>query len=235
MIDKGETRQITLNFKIGDYFPDDDRGSYLIFPLLMSWNDLIYIYQLWLIDRERLDSKEAVAKSFYSFRLLCSHLREGIKTLDAVENQPEFKKIIQNLSDEGKEKLRILHDYYIPFENSLTKKLLVPLRNTVFHYNKGEEAIKKCLSTLREKNSSIVVADKRAEARLLVADEVVTCHVGEIIKEIGLTLKEAMLKVNEMVTCFLDSIEHLLVAYLEMKGFPFDSPGELRKERTGIV
>jgi hypothetical protein len=234
MLSKEETDRKKLSFKIGDYFPADDSGTNLILPLLMSCNDLIYVNQLWVIESklvkgsEKIDtnSAAATAKSFYSFRLLCSHLREAVKTLNAAENEPNFKKIMAHFSKEGKEKLMMLHGYYEPFENSFTKKFLVPIRNTLFHYyndKKAVEAIKKCLSSLKEERTSILVEEKREGLRLLVADDIVVCHVGEIIKEIGLTLPEAMSKVFEMAKCTLDVIEHLHIAYLEMKGFSFGS------------
>jgi len=203
-----------LKFRVGDIFSPDDNVSQIIISLFMIFNDLMYVRKKHLAELEE-NSPYSEGRSFYLFRLSCSHLKEAVKKLYNLSKKPEFKKIYEKLPNKAKLSFEQFQNEYTPWKGSFAEQVLAKIRNSFFHYmydNDIESALKK----ISNNDSEIILGEKFGDVYFNVADEVVANHFTKQIEEAGVTLKKAFERIADMIGYFDDFLNYFVDIYFEI-------------------
>ena len=200
-----------VEFRIGDIFSPDDIISQRIISICMAINDLIYVMDKMLVELQK-KSLGAERRTFYLFRLGCSHLFEAKKALDDMEKQPELKKIFDKLPNRSKLSFEELKKEY-----NLLDKVVAKIRHKFFHYMKLKE-IKSSLNEIRNDNSEVIIGKELEDFFIKVAYDISANLLKRWLEEAGETLESGVQRIQKMVANFWILFTDLFMTFI--KTFP---------------
>lgn len=125
------------NLDRSKYYKEDEEG-FMIYLLSRLYNDLQINTALYnsISNKNNILSDNA---EIYLFKILISHLKEGLKILGIMKRSPKYNKILFKWIDSNKIVDQIMKDISDELENpknypNTTNARFLDIRNEVFHY-----------------------------------------------------------------------------------------------------
>ncbi len=147
------------------YYKDDEEG-FMIYLISRLYNDL----QINTALLNSINSKNNILSEnaqIYLFKVLVSHLKEGLKILGIMKRSPKYNHILGGWITSNRIIENIMNDISDELEkpadrpNSVNARFLDNIRNEVFHYciqdNKDFEYYKECQNSLIEEDYDVCI------------------------------------------------------------------------------
>jgi len=206
-----------IKFKIKDVFKYDDKVTIYIIRLFMAINDLKYILEKYLEEKNRSGTKKK-GNMLYLLRLNCSRLKEAMDVFVEAQKENEFKNLLNDLLLETKRLVKKLLNLYLDNNGKNTnfvRKVLTPIRNNFFHYSNNNR-VKKILKILADKDeeSYISTGEKFKDLYFNVCDHISTEGLSIDCKRTGEKGETAMIEmvknVRDMTGMLINIVDALL-------------------------
>lgn len=186
-----------VEFKIGDIFKENDELSPHILRLFAIFNDINMVWKFYHESEKKCTEDSNFQTLFYLTRLMASHLYEAFDALNKANDKDAFRKLIEDIPDDIKNK--VLKNHYLYHGLTLDRiknDILKPIRNNFFHYNSKDEYkdLKKILTKKKESPGKIILGDINKDSYFQIVDDLILESMnepmGDTKEEFGNVLKD---------------------------------------------
>jgi hypothetical protein len=162
-----------ISFRIGEVFAPSDPIARFVTGVCLIANDLTTLVEQIRNESSRCP-KERSGVSLHLLYTLAARYREAAKFVQKGLEDTAVRRFVGQLSSEASENLSKIEASFTPWKGSFVEDKLKPLRDSVFHYPKWDEAeLEQWLDDAAEIQSGIEIGRGRyRDIRFDYADEV---------------------------------------------------------------